>query len=349
MTCRAIVFAALLLTAALGGAQITPAAIPGLHRGGPDQPNNAPLSSADPVNFKGTVTGSVVTLDDHAVPDARVEVRTLDDSRAVATVYSNQRGAFEIDDIPYGEYELVAVVDLRESHEHIEVRGMQVAVTLRVANNDASSAGGRASVSVAQMQVPDKARKAYKKAEEAFSHGKIDEARGSAVKALEIYPDYAEALTLKGILDLQKNKPEDARAGLEKAVQCDASYGMAYIVLGATYNALHRFDDAARVLARGINYSPNAWQAYFERARALEGKQEWSASLADLDKAAQLINKDFPVLHLVRANDLIGLKAYPEAQAELQAFLNKETVGPNADEARRVLERVKAATATAQK
>ncbi len=348
MAHRAILLAAMLFSAVLMYAQFPGPPVTGNRRGIADQPDLPPMAG-DPAKFSGTVSGSVTTVDNHPVPDARVDIRTVDGSRSVGTVYSNQRGGFEVNDVPYGDYELVVTAGLRETQQRIEVHGVQVAVVMRLANNDASEAGGRTSVSVAQMQVPEKARKAYKKAEEAFSHNKLDEARSQALKALDAYPDYAEALTLKGILDMQNRNPEDARAALEKAVQSDGSYGMAYIALGAAYNALHRFDDAVRVLNRAVSYSPAAWQAYFERARALEAKENWTASLADLDKAAKFIDKDFPVLHLVRANDLIGLRSYPEAQAELQTFLQKEHTGSNADEARRVLEQVKSVTATAQK
>ncbi len=354
MNLRALSLAVLLLSATLTYAQFS-----GQHRADTPFPSQTePFPGSDPANpnpdsirtFTGTITGSVVTVGDRPVADARVEIRTLGGATLVGTVYSNATGAFEIGNIPAGTYEVTAYAGIRETHQRLDVQSTQNWITLRMAPEDEpSSAGGRTSVSVTQMQVPEKARKEYKKAVTAMDERKLDEAHKYAAKALEIEPNFAEALTLTGILDLQQGQAESARVELEKAVHVDGNYGMAYVALGSAYNALRRFGDAIRVLGRGIDLLPDAWQGYFERARALERQQQWELSLHDIVKAAQLVGKDFPVLHLVKANDLIGLRAYPEAQAELQAYLDKESTGPNADEARRVLEQVKTFMASAKR
>jgi predicted Zn-dependent protease len=321
-------------------------------------PSSAPIGPTarfgDPMDTglrtAGTINGSVLAVDGRPVADAHIELHNALTGTVIGSVYSNQSGHFEVDNIPSGEYELVVHNGLAEAHESVSMHGMQKFVTVRLADEPATpDAGNSATVSVAQMSVPDKARKAYSKAYEAFSKNKFDEASDQVGKALKMYPDYAEALTLRGLLDLQQGKNETARVELEHAVDCDRTDGMAHIALGSAYNSLKRFDDAVRVLTRGVSLAPNAWQGYFERARALVAMGKYQDSLRDLAKAQELSDRDFPVLHLVKANALIGIQDYTDAQTEIQAYLDRDPQGSNAADARRVLDEIKALTATAKK
>ncbi len=125
----------------------------------------------------------------------------------------------------------------------------------------ASRAGDRATVSVAQMKVPEKARKLLEKAQSCLDKRKLQEADTYVSQALEVYPDFAEALTMRGLMFLDGHHLDDAAASLEKSTRADSSYAMGYIVLGAVYNMQSRFDDAIRVLDRGLTLKPQSWQA----------------------------------------------------------------------------------------
>ncbi len=299
---------------------------------------------------RGEINGNVRSLDDHPVADVQVQLLTSENGTTVGSVYSSPSGNFELDNIPPGQYELVARAGLAETREHVEVRGMKSFVTLRLPQNSGTTSGngeGGSTVSVTEMKVPEKARKALEKARDAFAKGKRDEARTQVEAALKIEPAYAGALTLRALLSLDNAQLDAARADLETAVQSDPNDGMAQVVLGSTYNALHRPEDALRVLDRAASLLPNSWQVYFERARALISKHGFAEALRNLDKAQQFVTHDFPVMHLVKANALLGLQQYPEAKAELQAFLDRVPQGDNADEARRVLQQLNTATASA--
>ncbi len=314
----------------------------------PDPTRRPNSSSASPssIEMPGTVTGTVRTLDDKPVQDAVIEVR---DSQGalVGQVYSNPAGGFSVTELRPGIYGVTARAGLSEAHERIVVQGMQAFVTLRLPNSTDSTAGNSASVSVAEMKVPDKARAAFRKGQEAFNRGDAEDARKQADRALKIYPDYAQALTLRGILSLQLHKNEDARQDLEKAVQLDPNYGMGFIALGSEYNVLDRYDDALHVLDRGVSLSPNMWQGYFERARSFLGKRQFANALTELNKTAQFIIRDFPLIHLLRANALIGVQNYLSAETELQTYLDQAPQGEDVDSARRVLSRIQAITANA--
>src|SRR5205085_4292492 len=89
-------------------------------------------------------------------------------------------------------------------------------VTLRVPAHTAPAAdAGGSTVSVAQMKVPQKARDLLRKAQKAMDKNNVQESWTLTQKALDLYPDFAEALTLRALLNLGEKKFTDAVPDLE--------------------------------------------------------------------------------------------------------------------------------------
>jgi Tfp pilus assembly protein PilF len=288
------------------------------------------------------LTGSVRTADNKPVSDARVEVINLVTGQMVAGTYTSPSGTFDINNISDGNYEVRATIGLDEAHDNIQVRGIGANVDLRLRPQEKPEAGDRHTVSVAQFKVPGKAREAFKKAQSAISKQKLDEASKYVEEALSIYPEYGDALTLRGILKLDVGHAEAACEDLDHAIKADSNNGMAYIALGAALNTLKKYDEALRALDRGTALTPTSWQAYFEMGKSLLGKGTFDAALRQINKAEDMGPKDYALIHLVKAHALLGLKNYSEAMAELQFFLEKAPSDQNSAEARQTLEKVRA-------
>ena len=291
-----------------------------------------------------TVSGTVRTLQGKPVQNARVEIRALGSPQAVASGYTLPNGSFEFPNIPQGTYQVVATSGVQEIRERIEVLQADASfqLTFPADNTVTDGSTGGATVSVAQMKVPEKARKLFVKAEEALHKQKLAQARDEVEKALQVFPNYAQALTLRGILDLQDNNVDQARADLENAIKADSSYGMGYIVLGAAYNVMKRFDDSVRALERGITLMPASWQARFELSKALLGKGQFEAALRQVNKAAELAPYNYAAIHLVRAHALLGLKDYGHAVTELEQFVGSDPGSADSARARETLNQVRA-------
>lgn len=291
-----------------------------------------------------SLSGTIRTADNKPAADMYVQL-IGQNGQVAGSAYTNMGGVFDIINVPEGTYELQAVIGLNQVTERVEVRGMS-SVALRLPAPEVSAGGGRHSVSVAQMKVPGKARKLFGKAQSAMEKQKLDDAGRYVEEALKVHPDYAEALTLRGILKLDAGKTDDARIDFERAVECDSGYAMSYIALGASYNMLKRYDDALRVIERGAALSPRTWQAYFELAKAFMGKGNYEAALRQAAKAGTLAPEDYAPIHLVKAHAALGLKDYATAMAELQAYLDRAPAAPNSAHARQTLEKVRAFAAT---
>jgi len=281
--------------------------------------------------------------------DVRVELRDIHTGQVVNLVYTGLGGDFEFTGIPQGSYRVVALFGTQQAEEIVDVSSWNSLVNLRLpsrgkADDDASR---RNTITVAQYQVPEKAREELRKAREASTKGRMDEAQSHVAKALEIHPEYADALTFRAILRLTTKDTEGAVLDLQKAIQCDGSYAMAYMVLGSAFNIESKFDEAIRTLERGESLAPNAWQAYFELGKAYAGKADFKASLAQLNRA-QTLAPDYHLIRLVRAHVLMQLHQFTDAVADLQVYLEKKPNGQDSDLAQKMLQQAQAAMANAQ-
>src|SRR5438270_12814733 len=153
---------------------------------------------------------------------------------------------------------------------------------------------------------------------------------------------------MRGLMDLDEKKLDDAAAILEKSIQADANYGMGYIVLGAVYNMQSRFDDSIRVLDRGLTLMPQSWQGMFELGKAELGKGNYEAAMRRLNKASDLSTQPYPPLHLAKAHALLGMKNFSEASSELEAYLEQDPNSPHAAEVRESLGQVRAFVASSK-
>lgn len=346
MGSRAVVFAIFLLAsfAASSVAQNPPFAQNGpLYQG----PGGQSTLAAPGRNFT-SINGFVVSADNQPMGNVRVELRDGNTGSILSSAYTGSGGNFEFRQIPQGSYEVVAFSGAQQAEERVDLSSMNTMVNLRlpVSNNTPHDGLGNRSVSVAQYKVPEAAREELRKAREASVRDKRDDAQKHVEKALELDPNYADALTLRAILKLDARDSEGAVTDLEKAIQSDGNYPMAYMVLGSAFNMQSKFDDALRALQHGESLAPDAWQTYFEMGRAYAGKAEFEAAVHALDRAQTLAPAEYPLIRLVRAHALIGLRRYGDAVSDLQTYLQKNPNGPDADIAQKMLQQAQASTAT---
>jgi tetratricopeptide (TPR) repeat protein len=121
---------------------------------------------------------------------------------------------------------------------------------------------------------------------------------------------------------------------------------MPYLVQGAAFNSMQRFDDALRSLTSGLHLAPQMWQAYFEMAKAYLGKGEFPNALQQVRKAEELGGQQYAPVHLVKAHALVGAKEYNKAAAELELYISRDPQSAGASAARQELNQVKAFAAS---
>jgi predicted Zn-dependent protease len=262
----------------------------------------------------------------------------LNTGRVLASTYTFANGSFEFPGLEAGRYEVVATFGVNEARSRLDLSGDRD-VSLNISTPRADKSQG-STVSVSQMKVPGKARKIFDKAMAAFRKAQLDDALSLVQKALGMYPDYAQALTLRGVLNMRKGDNHQAQPDLEKAVELDDSDDMGFVALASLYNNQKRYDEASRILQRGMTLHPDSWQAQMELARAEVGRKNADAALRALAKCEAHVPAEVYYPHLIRAQALIMQKNYQFAVTELEAFLAKEPNGPNSEPARNMLKQL---------
>jgi tetratricopeptide (TPR) repeat protein len=300
--------------------------------------------------FHNVVSGSVRDSNNKPVSGVRVELQDPLSGRTLATTYTYGNGNFELRDVPKGQFEIVATSGLHEARARLDYPGAgEVNLRLPLEASADGSVGSKTSVSMSQMKVPGKARKLFQKAMDAFRMAKLDDAYSFVQKALGLYPDYAQALTLRGVMNLQRGNTQSAEPDLQKAVELDYSDDMSFVALASLYNTEGKFDKALQILDRGMSVHPNSWQALLEKARAEVGTHQYDDALKTIAKAQNYAPPAAAYLHLFRAQALLGQRNVPGAITEIQTYLAKEPQGENAEVARKMLVKLGAAAEEAKK
>jgi tetratricopeptide (TPR) repeat protein len=289
------------------------------------------------------IAGRIEDTVGHPVSGARIQV-LKNTGEPVASGYTSGAGTFHLEDITPGMYELVVTRGLVETRERVALDESPAGVMLRLPVESAPDTGNGYTVSVQEMRVSGKARKAFHEAQVAFDRSKFDDAGRRVAEALLIAPDYAQALTLRGLLQLDAGQIANAQHSFEDAIRSDRGYALAYLALGATFNAMSRFETAIPILEQGLALAPQSWQGHFELGKARIGLGDCANGLRELDRATDLSRDNYALIHLVRARALLGLRRNAEAADELETYLRKEPEGPGANAARQTLESLRAAT-----
>ncbi len=288
------------------------------------------------------VEGKVLAPDGRPLPGIRVEVDEASTAVPITSTYTQADGTFALYNIPKGTYEVVAESGDARVSDDVILQPERPSLELRFAG-ETTNYYSDPTISVAHILVPESAKKLYNKAYAAFAEGKSDEAGWLVDQALQIEPHFADALSLRGLLDMQKPDLQEAQEYLEAAIHVDPAYSPAYIALGAVYNHEGRFDDAIRTSERGISLSPRSWQAYFEMAKAAVSKGMYQKALQFARQAQRLGGNSFASLHLVKACALYPMKLYKDARYEIQAVMTREPKGTSAKQAQALLAEIDAA------
>lgn len=293
-----------------------------------------------------TISGVIQDNQNNGLKDVRVELNDANGTM-IGSVYTNPAGRFEFSRVAPGTYTVVATAGLQQASERVDTTNFSNSVNVRMQGVGKPEDGVEGnSISIAQYRVPAKAREAYRKAHDDVEKGKTEDAHKHLARALELCPNYADALTLRAVLALNQRDSQSAVADLDKAIQIDGNYAMAYMVLGSALNMEGKFDEAIRSLQRGQSLAPNYWQGYFELGKAYIGKADYPGALKQFDRAQSLAPEDYPLISLLRGHAFLAMKQFPEAMAALQAYLQKEPKGPNSEHAKKMLEEAQAFVAS---
>lgn len=268
------------------------------------------------------IHGLIVTAQGQPVDRATVEVRDVRGMK-MATGLTDSAGGFAINTAAKpGDYVLVAAKESQIGDERITLDQPDREVTIALPGAWGSATATLQhtyTVSAQELRVPARALAHLKLAHQKFGKLNFAGAEREIDQALLIDSMCAQAFAMRALLRLASRDFNGAIEDATRALVLDPSEADAYVALATAYNSLSEFEKAEAASQQVLGMRPGFWQARLELAKAFYGQGRLVVALRELDE----LNKDFPDVHLVRANILLRLNRGGEATDEFRQFLHE--------------------------
>jgi Flp pilus assembly protein TadD len=295
------------------------------------------------------VDGTVVDEKGAPVHQARVILDKLSGNMQLAAFTSND-GKFSFERLSESTFTMrVSATGFRDHSEMVELTSAPRHLRIVLFRSDQeknqqAAPSGQAIVAASTLKAPPRARKEYEQAAEAQRRGDNPTAHKHAEKAINLYPEFADAYALNGFVYLQEQKFEEAQAAFEKALSIEPQLPDGLLGLGRLYNTQRRFADAQGYLLQAAKNSPEAWQINCELGRAYLGLGK-NVEAERYLRQARAANPSYPAVYYLFAQVLLLLDRPLEALPVMEAYLRLAPEGRTADHVRDVIRRIKASQA----
>jgi tetratricopeptide (TPR) repeat protein len=296
-----------------------------------------------------SISGHVSNDQHMPVADLRVELLNEVDS-VIRTVKTDGSGLFVFRKLSDGTFQVrvqpagTNYVSQTKRVELARPHGFGAAfeeLDFILVSKDKSSSIARPGVVFVQ-EVPEPARKQFQKASELLDkQNKRQEAFGALKSAIDLFPQYFDALELLGTEQVKDRDYEAAIPSLTKALAVNSrSFASSFALGVAQYNlkqlqpAIESFRRAVLLNERSIN--ANLWLGIALRQTSRPDEAE-----AYLKRADVLADSKLPDVHWHLALLFNQLKRYKEAADELEIFLKLQPDARDAELIKKLIQRLR--------
>jgi tetratricopeptide (TPR) repeat protein len=191
-------------------------------------------------------------------------------------------------------------------------------------------------VSARELQIPEKAKKAFRKGSELFdakqSAASIPEFR----RAIKIFPDFYEAYYKIGLAELNLQQYSEAQLDFESAIEVSKGrYAPAQFGLGVALCRQQHYSEAEEAVRAGLDEYPNDPAGHFTLAWILFS----DGQIPEAEKSARraiLYNANLAMAYLLLAQIHLRQNDLPAVTSDLDAYLRLDPNGPHNAEAKAV-------------
>jgi hypothetical protein len=285
------------------------------------------------------IHGLIITAQGQPVASATVEVRDLRGMK-IATGFTDTAGSFAITTVAKpGEYVLLAAKELQIEDARITLDQPDREVTITLPTPPANAAATPQqtyTVSLQELRVLANVRAHLKLAHEEFSKLNFAGAEREVDQTLQVDSTCAAAFSMRALLRLTSRDFNGAIEDATRSLALDPGEATAYLALATAYNSGGEFQKAETAAQRALGMRPDFWQGRLELAKAFYGQERLVLASRELDE----LNKDFPDVHLIRANILARLNRSEEAGREFGQFLKEAPDDFRTDQVRLIVSRI---------
>lgn len=192
-----------------------------------------------------------------------------------------------------------------------------------------------ATISAAEMAIPQKARKEFERGVELMGKSDFAGAEKFFQKAVQIYPNYAMAHNNLGVVALNANDRTRGEAAFRKAVELGSSSGS--LNLGKLASIDGRHQEAEEFFQKSLSTNPANVEAllFIAKSQIHLGKRE--QALANARRVHDFPHEKYSICHVLAGSLSEELNHPEEALAQYRLFLSET---PNSASAQRVREAI---------
>jgi Tfp pilus assembly protein PilF len=196
-------------------------------------------------------------------------------------------------------------------------------------------------VSVRELSIPRRALQEYSAARDDLHREKVESARRHLEKAVEVAPQFLEAINYLGVLAYQRRDFSKAEEYFRSALKVDAESYEPLVNLGGTLLSLGRSAEALEVNRRAQAAQPNDALSNSQLGLSyyLLGKDEEALNyllLAEQIDPAHFTNPQIPL-----ANIYLRYSQVEAAIEELEDFLERHPDSPEAESVQTMLRKIR--------
>lgn len=270
---------------------------------------------------------------------ARVVLWPKSNSLAAAQTFTNEDCRAEFTTLASGDYYVeVSGAGIETAESPIFSVG-QASQAIEVAVKRTSQSGGSLNsaptVSVTDLNIPDKARKEFEKASSLIAKQDWDKALEHLNRAVAIFPQFADAYNNLAVVYARLGQRDHERESLQKALSLNDHLLPALTNLASMDLVDRNLPEAETLLNRATAIDPRDVPSLALLAKIELLNQHYDAAVATCHKVHLMPHAPQSMVHYVAARALEAEHRVMEAMSELKTFLDEQPSGPGADLAKK--------------
>ncbi len=281
----------------------------------------------------------------------------------VSEITTDRTGKFMFTGLVPDQYVVVVrLPGFKEEERHVDLNTASSEYVLVQLSADPvpPTASRRGSAKVVSANVSSEAQNEFDQGRTALIDNRdLDHCILHLEKAVELSPNFFDALLLLGTAYVEKRELDKAEHALRRAIEINPKVAEPQIALGEVYRQQKRYEDAKKTLSDGLKLDENLAHAHLTLARVY-----WDSGLStkdterfrsDLEKSwqevnmAMRLNPSLAEAHLLAGNLLFKAHRGKDALPEYETYLRLDPSGEFASQTEDLVLKIRHALAEAVK
>lgn len=283
---------------------------------------------------KFVIIGRVSDTTGRSVPYVRV--LAIDENfQPIRTIFVDASGQFFVRGLSPGRYQFrvettgtpyqpfeTGWIELQAlSMRPQSVENYPLDIVLKLKTNKQSEALGE---TVFVQNVPENARAFYERGAKSFREGQAEAGIAALKQALELFPDYFQALELLGKEQVKAGLYQEGLSTLSHAVKVNPRAAASHYALGVAYLKLGQLETAIESLKKAASFNQTNANTQMMLGIAFRQRKQFAEAETAFKKALQLGGASAAEAHFYLAGIYEKQLRFAAAAAELELYLKEE-------------------------